>query len=296
MQPRRYGPFPFEPITHRKPWAWPNGARLALWIIPNVEIFHLDVRMPGDAQERPRDTDPIPAVRHWAQRDYGNRVGIWRIMEVLERHRVRATVALNSDICLHMPAIVEECLRLDWELIGHGRTNSQRLNEVSPEEERVLIRDCFDTIEQASGRRPIGWLGSGLQETWHTLDNLIDNGCRYVADWVNDDQPYRMDVEGREIVSIPYPFELNDSAALLRNKLSMPEFERMIRDTFDVLYREGETSARVMPISLHPFVMGHPHRIATLDRALDYILSHPGVWAATGSEIVDAYIAATAAP
>lgn len=290
MEPRRYGPFPFSPITKRPPLKWPGGARIALWIIPNIEIFHLNVRMPGDAQERPKDTDPIPAVRHWSQRDYGNRVGIWRIMEVLERHGVRATAALNSDICADMPIIFEECMRLGWEIIGHGKTNSLRLNEVGPDAERALIRECLDTITAATGKRPVGWLGSGLQETWHTLDNLIDCGCRYVADWVNDDQPYVMNVDGRKIVSMPYPFELNDSAALLRNKWPMTEFERMIKDTFDVLYREGAASGRVMAISLHPFVIGHPHRIAVLDRALEYILSHAGVWPATGSEIVEAYL------
>ena len=293
MQPRRYGPFPYQPIGRRKAWNWPNGARLALWVIPNLEIFHLDVPMPGDAQERPKPGDAVPAVRQWAQRDYGNRVGIWRVMDVLERRGIRATAALNSDICLDMPEIVEACGSLNWEIIGHGKTNSLRVNEVPPDREKILIRECLDTIEKATGKRPVGWLGSGLQESWHTLDNLIDNGCRYVADWVNDDQPYPMDVDGRRIHSIPYPFELNDSAALLRNKLSMPEFERMIRDTFEVLYAEGEHAGRVMAISLHPFVIGHPHRIPTLDRALEWIMGHEGVWAATGSEILDAYLEAT---
>jgi allantoinase len=289
VKPQKYGPFPYTPITRRAPIQWPDKVRLPLWIIPNVEVFHLDVAMPGDAQERPGASATIPAVRQWAQRDYGNRVGIWRIIDVMKKHGMRATVALNSDICLHMPVMIEEFVRNDWELIGHGRTNSQRVTEVPANEEGALIKDVFDTIEKVGGRRPIGWLGSGLQETWNTLDHLLDNGCRYVADWVNDDQPYVMGLDGRSMVSIPYPFELNDSVAFMRNKYSVPEFERMICDTFDVLYAESAHSARVMAISLHPFVIGHPHRIGLLDRALRYIMSHQGVWPATGTEIFEAY-------
>jgi len=296
MDKRKYGPFSFSPIAKRPPLKWPNGARVALWVVPNIEIFHLDVPMPGDSQERPKGGDPVPAVRQWAQRDYGNRVGVWRILDVMAKHGVRATVALNADICLHMPEIIEACNAAGWELMGHGRTNTHRVNEIAPEAEREMVRSVFDIIEQGSGKRPVGWLGSGLQETWHTLDYLIENGCKYVADWVNDDQPYWMDVDGKPLLSVPYSFEVNDSAALWRNKQSMPEFERMIKDTFDVLYAEGEQSGRVMCISLHPFVMGQAHRIGTLDRALEYIMSHPDVWAATGSEIADAYIEAMGGP
>jgi peptidoglycan/xylan/chitin deacetylase (PgdA/CDA1 family) len=148
-------------------------------------------------------------------------------------------------------------------------------------------------IEEATGKRPVGWLGAGLQETWNSLDYLIEEGCSYVADWVNDDQPYTMDLDGKRIVSIPYSYELNDVSAIVRSKCTPGEFERMIRDQFDILYAEGATSPRVMAIALHPFIMGQPHRIASLARALEYIDSFPKVWKATGSEIVDAYKQAT---
>ncbi|MBB3148545.1 peptidoglycan/xylan/chitin deacetylase (PgdA/CDA1 family) [Phyllobacterium trifolii] len=293
MEARKYGPFPFSSITKRPAWKWPNGSKLALWVVPNIEIFHLNVAMPGDSQERPKGGDAIPAVRQWAQRDYGNRVGVWRMLNVMAKHGVRGTVALNAEVCLDMPEIIEACGAAGWELMGHGRTNTHRVNEIPPAEEREMVRSVFDIIEKSSGKRPVGWLGSGLQETWNTLDYLVENGCKYVADWVNDDQPYWMDLQGKPLMSVPYSFEVNDSAALWRNKQSMPEFERMIRDTFDVLYEEGEESGRVMCISLHPFVMGQAHRIGVLDRALEYIMSKPGVWAATGSEIAEAYATAT---
>src|SRR5262245_5788584 len=292
MKPRKYGPFEFSALPKRPKWNWPNGAKLAFWVCPNVEVFHLDTAMPNDSQERPTGREAIPMVRQWAQRDYGNRVGIWRVMEVLAKHNIRASAATNSDICRHMPVIVEEMLKLNWEIMGHGKTNTHRVNEIAPEQEQAFVREAFDTIEQVAGKRPIGWLGSGLQETWNTLEFLLDNGCKYVSDWVNDDQPYRIAVGGRELISVPYSFEANDSAALWRNKQSMPEFERMLRETFDVLYEEGRDSARVMCVSLHPFVIGQPNRIRSLDRVLSYVRSHPGVWYATGSEIMDAYLKA----
>jgi len=292
MNPRKYGPFDFSALPKRPKWNWPNGAKLAFWVCPNVEVFHLDTAMPNDSQERPTGREAIPMVRQWAQRDYGNRVGIWRVMEVLAKHNIRASAATNSDICRHMPVIVEEMLKLNWEIMGHGKTNTHRVNEIAPEQEQAFVREAFDTIEQVAGKRPIGWLGSGLQETWNTLEFLLDNGCKYVSDWVNDDQPYRIAVCGRELISVPYSFEANDSAALWRNKQSMPEFERTLRETFDVLYEEGHESARVMCISLHPFVIGQPNRIRSLDRVLSYVRSHPGVWYATGGEIMDAYLKA----
>lgn len=290
MKPQPYGPFPYVPINRRPKLTWPQGARVALWVIPNLEVFPLDVAMPGDANERPRADAQTPQIRQWGQRDYGNRVGIFRVMEVLKRYGIRATAALNSDLCDAAPAIIEDAVELDWEFMGHCRTNSQRLTEVPPEAERDMIFHVVERIERATGRRPKGWLGAGLQETWNSLDYLIEAGVEYVADWVNDDQPYLMDVGGKRLVSIPYSYEVNDAPVIVRSKHTPVEFERVIRDQFDVLYREGKDSGRVMAICLHPFVIGHPHRIGYLDRALRYIDSFEGVWKATGSEIVEHYL------
>lgn len=293
MKPSKYGPFDFSGIDERPPLKWPNGAKVALWVVPNIEVFHLDTALPGDNQNRPVGSEKTPMVREWAQRDFGNRVGVWRVMRVLEKHGIRATVALNSDICEHMPSIVHAAGKLGWEFMGHGCTNTHRVNEIPPEEERAMIKTTFDTIERTSGMRPVGWLGPGLQETWNTLDYLLENGCEYVADWVNDDQPYMMNVDGKPLVSLPYSFEINDSAFFWRHKQSVPEWERMVKDALEVLLEEGETSGRVLCISLHPFIIGQAHRIGGLDRCLEHILSHEGVWAATGTEIMQAWLAAT---
>ena len=294
MNPSRYGPFPYVPITQRPKLTWPNGARVALWVIPNIEFFGLDDPMPGDSLERlPRGVAKIPDVSHWALREYGNRVAIWRIMDVLSRYGVRATVALNSEICDYQPQIIEAGMKLGWEFMGHCQENMVRLNEVPAEREKQVIHDTLARIAKATGKKPVGWLGAGLAETWNTLDYLIEENCMYVSEWVCDDQPFLMDVNGKRLASIPYTYEANDSPFFYRHKGETVDFENLMKRQFDVLYREGAESGRVMAIALHPYVIGVPHRIGALDSALKYICSHDGVWLATGEEIVRHYLKVT---
>jgi allantoinase len=230
MTPRRYGPLQYVPITRRTKLTWPGGARIALWVNPNIEFFALDDVMPGNLNERnPREHAQIPNVRNWAVRDYGNRVGIWRIMEVLTRYGIRASAALNSEVCDHHPEIIEEARRLDWELIGHNQTNAQRLTEMDEAQERDAVRATIDHIQAASGKRPVGWLGAGLAETWNTLDYLAEADIRYVCDWVNDDQPYLFEIGNPPLVSLPYSVQTNDVPAYFEMKVSVPEFEGMLR-------------------------------------------------------------------
>jgi peptidoglycan/xylan/chitin deacetylase (PgdA/CDA1 family) len=284
MKPQRTGPFSYSAIVHRPRLVWPKNARVALWVIPNIEVFALNERMPSGSGK-------IPEVPVYCSRDYGARVGIWRIIEVLERFGIRATVALNSEVCDAYPQIIKETTKLGWEFMGHNQSNTRRLNEVPAEDERGVIHESLVRIEQGTGKKPVGWLGSGLQETWNTLEYLAEEGCRYVADWVNDDQPYLMDVNGKHLVSVPYSTEINDKPAFEQRHRTAEEFDDMIRRQFDVLYREGASSGRVMAIALHPYIIGVPHRIDALNSALDYICAHEGVWLATGAEIADHYLA-----
>ncbi len=235
MKPGPYGPFPYSPIIRRPRLEWPNGARLALWVVPNIEFFSLETRPGGLGPGK------IPDIPTWAIRDYGNRVGVFRLMEVLDRYKIRATVALNSDICVHHPEIIEEGEKRRWEWMGHNQSNSRRLNEVPAEEEPKLIHDTLDTIARASGKRPVGWLGAGLQETWNTLDLLAAAGCEYVADWgPNDDQPYMMTVaDDQKIVSVPYSYNINDKQAFETFHMTPADFQDAICRQFDTLYREG---------------------------------------------------------
>ncbi len=289
MKPSAYGPFPYSPIIDRPRLSWPNGARVALWVIPNVEFFALDEVIPAGTGTSGAPM-PAPDIPSWSVRDYGNRIGVFRIMDVLERHGIRATAALNSDLCARHPRIIEEGNRRGWEWMGHNESNSRRLNAIDPMQERNVVRNCLDTIGKATGRRPTGWLSSALQETWNTLDILAAEGCQYVSDWVNDDQPYFMTLEGgKSLISIPYSHVINDKPQYERDHRSADEFQAMICRHFDVLYREGAESGRVMAISLHPYLTGMPHRIGALGGALDYIGGHAHVWKATGSELVAHY-------
>jgi allantoinase len=287
MQPTDYGPFNYTPIIDRPALRWPNGAHVAVWVIPNLEFFPLTRGLAGHAFEA---KGKPPTVRPWAQRDYGNRVGVWRIIDVLDSVGIRATASLNAELCIHHPQIIKAGVERGWEFMGHNLTNTVRLYELEETEERAAIAKCTSIIQKATGRRPKGWLGAALAESWHTLDFLIDEGFQYVADWTNDDQPYLMDVSGRQIVSIPYSYEINDSPFIYYRNGTIDEFEKMIRRQFDVLYEEGKTSGRVMAICLHPFIIGVPHRIRGLESALRYIASHDKVWFATGSEIVQHYL------
>lgn len=236
----------------------------------------------------PAGSGHIPEVPQWAIRDYGARVGIWRLAAALDRFDIRATVALNSDVCDAYPRIIEEGLARRWEFMGHGQTNTRRLIAMTPEEEAAAVHAAVERLERATGRRPEGWLSPGLQETWQTLDLLAGEGLAYVADWVNDDQPYFLEAGGRRLVSVPYSQELNDKRFEDRG-VTAPQFEEMIRRQFDVLYEESERSARVLAIALHPYIIGVPHRIRALEEALRYIHGHPGIWWATGGEIARAY-------
>jgi peptidoglycan/xylan/chitin deacetylase (PgdA/CDA1 family) len=269
--------FPYSPIIDRPPVRWPNGANLAVWVVPNIEHFHLEM------------TQNAPDIRNYSRRDYGNRVGIWRMMEVLQKNGIRGTVALNGEVATYYPRVMEEAIRLKWELMGHGVTNSALLTGLSIDEEAGVIAKTKAAIE-GYGQKMKGWLGPGLTETWNTLDLLRNAGVDYVCDWVNDDLPYRMN---NGIYSIPYSIELNDMPLFNNPTISIDDFEKRIRDTFDVLYEEGEKAGRVMGIALHPFLTGAPHRIRYLDRALRYIGEHDKVWFATGSEIIEAFRAQT---
>jgi peptidoglycan/xylan/chitin deacetylase (PgdA/CDA1 family) len=287
MEPRRYGPFPYSPITERAPLQWPGGARMAVWVAPNIEFFPLDEKVF-------MGIGIVPDVLSWSHREYGNRVGIWRIMEVLDRFGIRGTVALNSEVCDACPQIVDAGVERGWEFMGHNQSNSRPLNQIDPAEEGAVIAATFDRIERATGTRPRGWLSGGLIETWNTLDHLIDAGCEYVGDWVVDDQPVVMDVDGRRLIAIPYSGESNDFGPFMRYGWTADQFADMLCRQFDQLYRESEVSGRVMVISVHGFLMGVAHRIGALETALEHIKGHDDVWFATGGEIIDHYLAASA--
>jgi allantoinase len=278
--------FDYSPIVHRKPFKLPNDARVALWVTPNIEHFHFD---------RPSTSitsitsSLVPDILNYSWRDYGVRVGVWRMMDIMQKYGIKGTAALNSEVCELYPQIIEAGMELNWEWMGHGLTNSSIFTKLEEEEERGIIRKVLNTIEQATGQRPKGWLSPALTETFNTPDLLAEEGIEYTANWSNDDLPYPMKVRKNSLFSIPYSTEINDIPAILSIGSSGEQFGKMIMDQFDVLYEEGATIPRVMGISLHPFLVGYPHRSKYLDQALKYITDHKDVWVTTGGEIIDHY-------
>jgi allantoinase len=190
--PPAHGRFDYSPLIDRPPLCWPNGARLALWVIPNIEHFLFD-RPSISVSNATRALSPD--VLNFSWRDYGVRVGIWRLMEIMERYGIRGTVALNSDVCREYPRIIEEGNKLHWEWMGHGTTNSIVLSPLSELAERALIKEAVTTIAKGVGIAPRGWLSPALSESVHTLDILAENGIEYVGNWTNDEQPYPMRVK-----------------------------------------------------------------------------------------------------
>ena len=276
----------FSPIFQREPLRLPGDARIAVWVIINMEEWDIHETMARTVLPTPQGREIVPDVPNFAWFDYGLRVGFWRLKQVLDRRNIRATISLNASLCLSYPQIVKECLDKDWELMGHGFT--QRVINVESDE-RQVIRRTISTIKDFSGVPPRGWMGPGLAETFDTPDILAEEGIEYVCDWCNDDQPYYMNVKSGELVSVPYTLELNDIPIYLVQHHRSPELFHRAKDQFDTLYNEGAQSARVMAISTHPYITGVPHRIGYFDQIFEYISQFQGVTFMTGSEILDWY-------
>jgi peptidoglycan/xylan/chitin deacetylase (PgdA/CDA1 family) len=279
-----HGRFEYSPIAMRPVLRMPRGARVAVWITPNIEHF---VWGKPAISLTPMTAGLNPDVLNYAWRDYGARVGVWRVMEIFDKHGFKATAALNSDVCAQYPEIIKAGNELGWEWMAHGENNSSLFTGMPEDAERPIIRRVLETITKATGTKPRGWLGPALTETPSTLDLLAEAGIDYVADWCNDELPYRMKTRSKPIIAIPYTLEIGDIPLFLERGGDGEAFYRMVLDQFDQLYAEGAKRPRVLSIAIHPFLIGHPFRARYLDKALAYIKRKKGVWIATGSEIVD---------
>jgi peptidoglycan/xylan/chitin deacetylase (PgdA/CDA1 family) len=275
---------PYNPGVYARPpvLALPSGARTAVVLYLNVEYFRYD--MPSPMALTAGQAGRTPDIINYAWRDYGMRAGIWRVLDILDKHGVTATVTLNSDVIRAYPAVFDELMARNYEIACHGVTNSVHLYGLSAEQQRGMIAESSETIAQATGRRPQGWLSPGLAESFESLSLLADAGYQYIADWgIASDLPYYLGVG--DLVAVPYTQETNDLPLFILQQRSAEDGYRQLVDQFDVLYEESATAARVYAISLHPFVIGVPHRIGVLDRLLAHILSKPGVWLTQAREI-----------
>lgn len=288
-------PVPYSAIVDRPPLTWPGGARLALWVVQNVEFY--EFLPPPNPHRRAWGRVPAPDVRGYAWRDYGNWVGFWRMLEVFDHHGIRATASLNVAVLDHFPELCEAMVERDWELMSHGIFNTRFLFGLTEEEERELIRDTAETVRRHTGRRLKGMFGPHASITPNTMDLMAEAGLIYSADWYLDDQPFPINVRSGRLVGVPYTWELNDSL-LMKGGLGkgigtyeVDYYVRACKDQFDVLYEEGAQSGRVMCLALHTPIFGQPYRTRYLDEVLAYIRSHDGVWVTTADEIAEHYLA-----
>lgn len=276
----------YSPIIDRQPLRLPGDARIAVWVIVNVEEWSIKEPMARQVLPTPQGVSVIPDIANYSWFEYGLRVGFWRLKEVLDRHGVKATVSLNASACDSYPRIVEESLKSSWEILGHSFI--QRAINLE-KDEREVIRRTIQKIKEKTGKAPRGWMGPGLTETFDTPDILAEEGIEYVCDWVNDDQPYPLKVKKGSLFSLPYTLELNDIPIYVVQHHRSPEIFERAKDQFDTLYQEGAGNARVMAIAVHPYLTGVPHRTPYFDKIFQYINRHKDVLFLTGSEILDWY-------
>lgn len=275
--------YDYSPITQRPTITWPGGARVAVYVGLNIEHFLLDR---PSTSIIPATTALVPDALNYGWRDYGVRVGIWRTIESLDRHGFRASALVNSAVVENYPQIIEAGLEREWAWLAHGRTNSILHANMTADEERGVLTEIVDTIAGATGRRPQGWMGPGLTETFHTPQLLAELGMGYVLDWTNDDQPYPLTVPG--MISVPYSVEVND-LLLFSKGTTGPEFLQIVEDQYAQLHADAAHGGRVMALPLHPFVTGQPFRHKYLDKALEHLAAQPDVWLTTSDEIAEHY-------
>ena len=220
--------YAYTAMIDRPPTKLPKGARVVVWTIVNVEEWDIEGPMARTVLPPPGGGPGfIPDVPNFAWHEYGLRVGFWRLKQVLDRHKIKATVALNASVCLSYPRVVDACLKSGWELMGHGYKQRPVQQE---EDQREMIRKAVKTIEKASGKKPRGWLGPGLTETWETPDLLAEAGIEYLCDWVNDDQPYEIQTAHGTLVSIPYTLEVNDIPIMMIQHHEAEERQHDVED------------------------------------------------------------------
>jgi allantoinase len=281
---RDLGRYSSVPPMQRPAIRWPNDKRIAFWVVPNIEFYELDPANGAKSWQR-----PVPDVLNYSLRDYGNRVGIWRIMEALDAFGVRASVSLNAAVCDHFPDITAACVERKWELFSHGVYNTQRIYGFDDDAVREVIRSSIETISRHSGTPVRGWLAPALSSTETFFDLLPEFGIDYTIDIVHDDRPTPIAVRSGRLISVPYSSEINDVRIMGVRSYSADDYAAMMTAAFDQLYEESAHSGAVLCMPLHPFVTGQPHRIGALHAVLKHVSARADVWFATGSEIADWY-------
>jgi peptidoglycan/xylan/chitin deacetylase (PgdA/CDA1 family) len=271
---RTHGRFPYRPITEVDDFRWPNGARLAVYLGFNIEHFAFGEGLGACLGP----VSPQPDVLNYSWREYGNRVGVWRCLDLFDQLEMPAGVLLNTALYDHCPEVLDACLARGDELIGHGHTNATRQRDLDEAGERALLRHCRERIAAHSGCAPSGWLSPWISESALTPDLLAETGYHYTLNWCHDDRPVRMATRGGPLWAIPYPQEINDIPMIIGRQMDGSAFADMIIDHFDEMLSLANhplhAQPLVMGIALHPYLVGQPYRLRHLRRALAHIAAH----------------------
>jgi peptidoglycan/xylan/chitin deacetylase (PgdA/CDA1 family) len=278
--------YSYSAIKSRPTYTWPEGKKLALYIGINIEHFAFGTGLGHSVSAELPPPDP----RTFAWRDYGNRIGVWRIFDLLDQLGLPAAHLVNTTIFDYAPEILSSIKARGDEIIGHGRTNAERQGQLWEEDEARLIAYVRDQIERHSGQRARGWMGPWMSQSHVTPDLLKEAGFEFLMDWPADDQPLWMKTRSGPIMSVPYPLEINDSPQLLVRRHTAVQFEEMIIEQFEEMLDQSEQQPLVCGIALHTMVVGQPYRLRSLRRALQHIVNHPNrdkVWFTRPGEIYD---------
>ena len=273
-------------IVDRPPLRWPEGKPVAFYLGLNIEHFRLE--LPATSTS-PATVGLVPDPMNYGWRDYGVRVGVWRLIELLDRLGMPASVNLNSEVCEHYPRIIEAGVERGWSWIGHGKSNSILQANMGIEEERTYLREMHEVICAATGTAPKGWLGPALTETLNTPALLAELGYTFLLDWCCDDQPFDLEVGG--MISVPYSVDVNDITLFLGRNLSGDDYVRMVLDALDQLREDGRDGrGRVLALPIHPFIVNQPSRHRYLARALTEIAARDDVWITTSDAIAEHFL------
>ena len=281
---KRHNRYSYSPIFERPNFDWPNGKRVAFYVALNVENFSFGEGL----GHTPTALGPQPDTRNFGWRDYGLRVGIWQIFDLMEEVGLPMCHLLNASVCESMPQIPARIRQRGDEVIGHGYTNSERQSEMDEITEATMIRTATEILAEHCGQRPFGWMGPWIAETFVTPDLLKEAGYTFIMDWPADDQPFWMQTRSGPILSVPYPIEINDSPVMLSRAQPATDFRRIIVDQFEEVLRQSERQPLVFGISLHTFCVGQPFRLAQMRAALKDIQGHSAfdkVWITTPGKI-----------
>jgi allantoinase len=292
MKLERHNRYDYVPLPQRPDYSWPNGKKLAVCVCNNIEIYSFRSGIGSDSAS----LNAPQTNRNYAWRDYGNRVGQWYLFDLLDEYAFPASHNFNSILFDECPQIADHIIKRGDEFVGHGRTNAERQDVLSEEEERRLILEATQAIENYTGTRPTGWLGPYLAQSSVTLDLLQEAGYEYVLDWPADDQPFWMRTRSGTLLSVPYSIELNDSPAMVFRQQGAIDFERMMIDQFDEMLLQAQKRPLVYTLVLHPFVIGQPFRLRALRRAFAHIAgARDEVWITTPGKIAQ-FIKSTQPP